>query len=301
MKNIEISVNEDYEERIDQYLAKKLDKLSRTHIQRLIKDSNVLVNGKSIKSRYMIKKGDLIKVGLPIIKDLELVGEDLPIEIIYEDEDIAIVNKPQGMVVHPAHGNESGTLVNALLFHIDNLSTINGDIRPGIVHRLDKDTSGLLIIAKNDYAHEKLVESFKDRNLKREYILLVHGVMKDYEGVIDFPIGRSQRDRKKMAVTDINSREAITNYRVLESFQKHTLVQANLVTGRTHQIRVHFSYINHPIVGDVIYSSYKSEFKLEGQLLHARKIGLIHPRTNLYMEFEKEIPERFGEIINFLK
>lgn len=301
MEIIEIYVDEDDEERLDSYLAKELNEVSRTYIQRLIKDGKVLVNQKESKPRYLIKEGDYIKVELPEPKVLDISAENIPLDIIFEDKDLAVINKPQGMVVHPAPGNYQGTLVNALLYHLDSLSSINGIIRPGIVHRLDKDTSGILVVAKNDTTHKILSEALKERVVKREYIALVHGNLKNDEGTINAPIGRHSVDRKKMSVTDKNSKDAITYYRVLERFNKYTLVQANLETGRTHQIRVHLSYVNHPIVGDPVYSNIKNDFGLHTQMLHARRIGFVHPITKAYMEFEAELPENFKLVIKALE
>lgn len=225
MELVEIYVDEEADERLDSYLARELDEVSRTYIQKLIKDNLVQVNDKNVKPKYLVKEGDYIRVSLPEPKKLEIKPENIPLDIVYEDKDIVIINKPQGMVVHPAPGNYSGTLVNALLFSIDSLSSINGIIRPGIVHRLDKDTSGLLIVAKNDFAHKFLSEELKQRNVHREYIALVHGVIKNDDGIINAPIGRNEKDRKKMAVTMKNSKEAITHYKVLERFMKYTLVE----------------------------------------------------------------------------
>jgi len=300
MSLIEIYVNEEDNERLDAYISMEIDEISRTYIQRLIKDNRVNVNGIIKKSSYLVKEGDWIKVDLPEPKKLELIPEDIPLDIIYEDSDVVIVNKPQDMVVHPAPGNYTGTLVNALLYQIDSLSSINGVIRPGIVHRLDKDTSGLLIVAKNDFSHRELSSQLKDRKVHREYIALVNGVLKDDSGRIDEPIGRDPRNRKKMTVINTNSKEAITNYWVLNRFQKYSLIKVKLETGRTHQIRVHFSHIKHSVVGDPVYSSGKNEFNLDKQLLHARKLGFIHPRSKEYMEFECPIPEAFKEIIDNL-
>ncbi|CAK7021618.1 RNA pseudouridine synthase [Tissierella sp. P1] len=301
MDIVEFYVDEDDNERLDAYLAKELDEISRSYIQKLIKEDLVYVNDKHVKSSYLVKEGDYIKVNLPEPKILEIIPEDIPIDIVYEDEDVAIINKPQDMVVHPAPGNYTGTLVNALLFHIDNLSSINGIIRPGIVHRLDKDTSGLLIIAKNDKAHRILSESLKERNVKRVYISLVHGILSDNEGTVNAPIGRHGTDRKKMTVTQKNSKEAITHYKVLERYDNYSLVEVNLETGRTHQIRVHMAYINHPVVGDPVYSKGKNEFGLDKQMLHAYKLGFSHPSTGEHMEFQIDLPEYFKNILDTLE
>ena len=290
---IELFVDEEDDERLDVYLAVQLNEVSRSFIQKLIKEGLVLVNGETKKPRYLVKEGDYIKVQIPKPKKLEIVPEDIPLDIHYEDEDIVIVNKPKDMVVHPAPGNYRGTLVNALLYHIDNLSSINGIIRPGIVHRLDKDTSGLLVVAKNDNSHRFLSEQLKNREILREYVAITHGVLKNEEGIIDAPIGRDPRDRKRMAVNARNGKGAITYYRVLDYLDGYTLVQANLKTGRTHQIRVHFKHINHPIVGDPVYSNRKEDRKYDGQFRHARKLGFIHPQTKEYMEIATDLPLAF--------
>lgn len=298
---IELFVNEENNERIDVYLTKELEELSRTCIQGLIKDKFITVNGSYIKPRYIVRKGDRIVVKLPKFKDIEVKPENIPIDILYEDSDIAIINKPQGMVVHPAPGNYSGTLVNALLYHMDSLSNINGIMRPGIVHRLDKDTSGVLIIAKNNYSHIKLADDLKKHEVKREYITLVYGVLDKDKGVINAPIGRNPIDRKKMTVIYENSKEAITHYRVIERYKGYSLVEATLETGRTHQIRVHMAYINHPVVGDHVYSNRKCEFNVNKQLLHAKIVGFNHPRTGEYMEFQAPLPDCFCKIIKKLR
>lgn len=300
MEIIEIYVDEDDNERLDYYLSTELNEVSRTYIQKLIKERLVEVNGVEKKPSYLVKEGDKIIVNLPKPKELEIIPEDIPLDIIYQDDDIVVVNKSQDMVVHPAPGNYTGTLVNALLYHIDSLSSINGVIRPGIVHRLDKDTSGILIVAKNDFSHRALSEQLKDRNVYREYIALVNGVLRNDKGTINAPIGRDPNNRKKMKVISINSKEAITHYEASKRYDKYTLVKAVLETGRTHQIRVHFSYINHPIVGDPVYSSGKNEFNLDKQLLHAHKVGIIHPRTKEYMEFECDVPQNFKEVLKKL-
>lgn len=301
MDIVELYVDEDDNERLDAYIAKELDEVSRSYVQKLIKEDLVYVNDKHMKSSYLVKEGDFIKVTLPKPKELEIIPEDIPLDIVYQDEDIVIINKQQDVVVHPAPGNYNGTLVNGLLFHIDNLSSINGIIRPGIVHRLDKDTSGLLIVAKNDKSHRILSANLKERNIKRSYISLVHGILSKNEGTINAPIGRHGNDRKKMTVTQRNSKEAITHYKILERYNNYSLVEVNLETGRTHQIRVHMSYINHPVVGDPVYSRGKNEFGLEKQMLHAYKLGFFHPTTEEYMEFKVDLPKYFRDILDILE
>ena len=297
MNVIEIYVGEEDNERLDYYLSLELDEVSRSRIQKLIKDGMIDVNGKPKKPSYLVKEGDSIVVRLPAPRALEIEAEDISIDIVYEDTDVAVVNKSQGMVVHPAPGNYSGTLVNALLYHMDSLSSINGVIRPGIVHRLDKDTSGLMVVAKNDKAHRFLSARLKDHLVYREYIALVHGNVKDDSGIVDAPIGRDQKDRKKMSVTYKNSKEAVSHYSVLKRYDKYTLVAVKLQTGRTHQIRVHFSHINHPVVGDPVYSKGKNEFGLDRQLLHARTLSLTHRSAGLDVEFQCPIPDVFRKII----
>lgn len=300
MKKIEINIEEEVLQRLDYYLSNILNYISRTEIQRLIKEGNVLVNGNVKKPKYLLKVGDNILINIPVPEKCEVLPQNIQLNIIYQDEDIAIIDKPQGMIVHPATGNYSDTLVNALLYNFKQLSDIGGEIRPGIVHRLDKDTSGLLIIAKNNFSHAILSQSLKKRDMKREYIALVKGVIKENTGIIDKSIGRNPNDRKKMAVVHENGKLAITRYEVLERFEKYSLVKAKLETGRTHQIRVHFSYIKHPIVGDPIYSN-KNEFNLKGQLLHSICVGFIHPRNGEYIEFNTEIPKRFEDVMKKLK
>lgn len=301
METIELYVKDDSIERLDAFIAKNLNELSRSYIQKLIKEQFIIVNDKPAKSSYMVKSGDQVKVNIPEPIKTEIIPEDLPLDIVYQDKDLLIINKAIGMVVHPAPGNYSKTLVNALLFHIDNLSSINGTIRPGIVHRLDKDTSGLLVIAKNDKTHRKLSEELKSRNIKRIYNVLVHGVVANDRGKINAPIGRHEKDRKKMSVTKKSSREAITYYKVLKRFNKYTFLEVQLETGRTHQIRVHMAYINHPVVGDPVYSKRKNEFAIDKQMLHAIKLGFVHPSTDKYMEFEIELPEYFKDINEILE
>lgn len=301
MKKYEICVEDEVNERIDSFLARELKKVSRTSISKFIKKGLVFVNNKKIKPKYIVKKNDIIKVNLPVPEKIELKPEDIKLDIIYEDSDIAIVNKPKEMVVHPAKGNESGTLVNALLYQVGNLSSENSKLRPGIVHRLDKDTSGALVVAKNNIAYRSLLNQFKKRTIKRKYIALVYGEFSMKEATISAPIGRNPINRKKMIVIDKNSKEAISHYKVLEEFENYTLVEISLETGRTHQIRVHMSYIEHPVVGDQIYSTRKNEFGVKTQLLHASTLGFIHPASNKYIEIQAEIPKYFKEIIRLLE
>ncbi len=302
MEKRQLRVDENEGKRIDIYLSEHLEDISRSSIKKLIKDKNVTVNGTEVKPRYIVKSEDLIEVSFEEeVEGVEIEKQNIPLEIIYEDSDLAVINKPQGMVVHPATGNLTGTLVNALLYHFDTLSTLNGEERPGIVHRIDKDTSGLLMIAKNDFAHESLAEQLKEHSTTRKYYALVEGRIKEENGTIDAPIGRHRIDRKRMTVTETNSKEAVTHFKVLERFEKYTLIEAQLETGRTHQIRVHMSYINHPVVGDPVYGYKNQRFKLEGQLLFAKIIGFVHPRTGEYLEFEVDLPDYFVKILNILR
>lgn len=289
--------------RLDKFLAEKLPDITRSHIKKLItEDAAVKVNQKNVKANQKVKPGDVIECTVPEAEEIEAVPEYIPLDIVYEDDCMLVVNKPQGMVVHPAPGNYTGTLVNALLYHCGSeLSGINGKKRPGILHRIDKDTSGLLMVAKTDSAHRALSEQIKGHSLTRAYIALVHGNIKRDAGRIDAPIGRHPTDRKKMTITEKNSREAVTDYRVLDRFLKYTLVECVLKTGRTHQIRVHMSKNGHPIVGDKTYGVKKEEFSLKGQLLHAYKIGFIHPETKKYMEFLSEPPEYFKNVLKSLR
>lgn len=287
--------------RLDAYISSANTDITRTSAQRLIEDGNILVNGKNVKVSYKIQENDKISVEIPKPKQIELKAQDIPIEIIYEDSDIIVVNKPKGMVVHPANGNPDGTLVNAIMAICkDSLSGIGGEIRPGIVHRIDKDTSGLLIVAKNDNAHVKMSEQIKNHEVKKTYIALVRGVFKENEATIDMPIGRSTSDRKKMAVNK-NGKNAITHIKVLKRFDKYTLLQVNIETGRTHQIRVHLSHIGYPIVGDYTYSNGKNEFDVIGQCLHAQKLEFKHPITQKDMCLEAELPQYFKDILDELK
>ena len=286
--------------RIDKYLLDKLD-ISRNKIQKLINDNNILVNGKSVKASYIVRVDDLIECDFLYKEKIDILPEDIPLDIVYEDDDLLVVNKPSGMVVHPAVGNYSHTLVNALMYHCNNLSQVNGVIRPGIVHRIDADTSGLLLVAKNDMAHVDLAKQISEKSVKREYIALVDGVIKEDTATIDAPIGRYVKNRKKMCVTADNSKDAITNIRVIERYKNSTLITCSLLTGRTHQIRVHMNYIGHSVINDPVYGSKKLVDPLFGQMLHARKIGFVHPRTHEYMEFSCEPPEKFLDILEMYK
>ena len=284
--------------RVDSYLSNKLD-YSRSKIVKMIKDGVVLVNGKSIKSSYILKSEDIIYIGEYKEEDMNIVAEDIPLDIVYEDDDLIVINKPNGMVVHPAIGNNHGTLVNALLYYSKNLSSINGEFRPGIVHRIDAYTTGLLIVAKNNKAHEILAEELSKKEISRKYIALVWGIIKEDTATIDAPIGRDLNDRKKMAVTSINSKDAVTHLKVLERFKDVTLIELSLETGRTHQIRVHMNYIGHPIVNDPVYGKRKI-IDNTGQCLHAFQIGFIHPITKEHLHFEAQLPKEFKDFINNL-
>lgn len=285
-------------ERLDVYLSEKLDK-TRSAIKKLIEDKNVTVNGKVEKAGKTLKEGDEITVILPDPVKLDLEAENIPLDIIYQDEDIAIINKPQGMTVHAGNGVHGSTLVNALLYHLDSLSGINGVIRPGIVHRIDKDTSGLLVVAKNDAAHVSLSEQIKNKTCRRIYLALVEGVVKENDGVIDTFIGRSDKNRTMMAVKQ-DGRRAITHYKVIRRYKDYTLMEFSLETGRTHQIRVHTKYLGHPIVGDPVYGYKTQKFKLNGQLLHAFRLELTHPRSGERMTFEAPLPDYFRAVLEKL-
>ena len=294
---MEIIVDEFDNVRLDSYISTKDETLSRATIQRLLEGNNITVNGTIKKNSYKVKKGDIIKIDMPELKESKLVAQDIPVEVVYEDSDIIVVNKPKGMVVHPANGNPDGTLVNAIMnICKDSLSGIGGEIRPGIVHRLDKNTSGLLIVAKNDNAHIKMSEEIKNREVKKIYIALVRGIIKEDEATINMPIARSKKDRKKMAV-DKDGKEAITHFKVLKRYDNYTLLEIKIDTGRTHQIRVHMSQIGHPVVGDDVYSNGKNEFGVEGQMLHARSLDFKHPITGKAIHLEAEIPEYFKKVI----
>lgn len=288
--------------RIDKFLSDAMPDVSRSYIQKLIKDQHIAVNKGQVKSNYKLSAGDEIKVSLPELKAPDIKPEELPLDILYEDNDILIVNKPKGMVVHPAPGHYSGTLVNAVMFHCrDNLSGINGVSRPGIVHRIDMDTTGSLIICKNDRAHQALADQLKDHHITRRYHAIVHGNIKEDLGTVNAPIGRHPVDRKKMSTHAPHGRNAVTHYKVLERFGNYTYIECELETGRTHQIRVHMASIGHPILGDQVYGPAKCPFKLQGQTLHAKILGITHPSTGEYMEFDAPLPNYFKDLLGKLR
>jgi 23S rRNA pseudouridine1911/1915/1917 synthase len=299
---IKLTVNEELEGvRLDKYIAENQDKFSREQVQKLIEDTYVEVNGRYQKSSYKVKNGDIIKIDEPEVKEATVEAQELPLDIVYEDNDILVVNKAKGMVVHPGNGNPDNTLVNAVLAHCkDSLSGIGGVVRPGIVHRIDKDTSGLLIVAKNDKAHINMSEQIKNHEVKKTYIALVRGNIKENEAKIDMPISRSKTDRVKMAV-DKKGKSAITYFKVLERFGDYTLIEVQIETGRTHQIRVHMAQIGFPIVGDFVYSNGKNPFNVVGQMLHSQKLDFKHPITGKDMHLEAPLPEYFEEIIQILR
>ncbi|MEJ6400622.1 RluA family pseudouridine synthase [Nicoliella lavandulae] len=284
--------------RLDKVCAELMKSISRSRAKELIQIGNILVNHQTVKPKYEVKSGDQIEISMPAPKKLDLVAENIPLSIVYEDDDVIVVNKPQGMVVHPAPGHPDHTLVNALLYHTP-LSNINGTLRPGIVHRIDKDTSGLLMVAKNNMAHESLSKQLKDKTNVRKYVALVHGVIKDDQGTVDAPLGRDKKDRKKQAIV-ADGRHAVTHYRVLERFLNYTLVECQLETGRTHQIRVHMKSIGHPIVGDPLYGPRKT-IKGEGQFLHAQVLGFVHPRTGKQLTFSAPVPPIFEQTLKHLR
>ena len=300
MEELVVKDNEQ-NKRLDMYIAEEKEELSRTTIKRLLEDGNILVNGIMQKASYKPETGDKIQINMPEVVETKLIAQDIPVPVIYEDKDIIVVNKPKGMVVHPANGNPDGTLVNAILAMCkDSLSGIGGEIRPGIVHRLDKDTSGLLIIAKNDLAHMNMSKQIQDRKVIKKYIALVRGTVPENEATIDMPIARSQKDRKKMAV-DKNGKEAVTHFKVLARYDKYTLLEVKIDTGRTHQIRVHMSYIGHPVIGDEVYSNGKNEFGVKGQMLHAKYLEFKHPITGKDIKLEAPLPEYFEEVLKQLE
>lgn len=297
----EITENEDGE-RIDKCLATLIDSLSRSYIQRLIKDEAVRVNRSPVKGSYRVKQEDQLEFELPEAVEPDIEPEDIPLDILYEDRDVIVVNKPKGMVVHPAAGHYSGTLVNALMYHCGKeLSGINGCMRPGIVHRIDMDTTGSVIACKNDVAHNCIAEQLKEHSLTRRYVAICHGVLREDEGTIDRPIGRHPMERKKMAVNERNGKRAVTHYKVLQRFRDYTYIECRLETGRTHQIRVHMASIGHPLLGDEVYSNRKSPYKLQGQTLHAKILGFRHPSTGEYIETEAPLPEYFEHLLKVLE
>lgn len=289
--------------RLDVYLAEEIEDISRSRIQKLIKDGNVTVNEKPVKANYRLLLGDRVSIVIPEAKAPDILPENIPLDILYEDSDVIVVNKPKQMVVHPAPGHYSGTLVNALMYHCkDDLSGINGDLRPGIVHRIDMDTTGSLVVCKNDLAHQSLSEQLKEHSINRVYEAIVHGNVKEDKGTVNSPIGRHPIERKKMSIHAKNGRNAVTHYEVLERFGNYTYIRCKLETGRTHQIRVHMSSIGHPLVGDEVYGPKKCPFsKLQGQTLHAKTLGFIHPRTGDYIEVEAPMPEYFVKLLEALK
>lgn len=298
MDEILITVPEDFSgQRIDKALS-ELTEFTRSHIQKILENGEVTVNNKVVSKGYKLSAGDEVSFVPPEPEPIQAEPENIPIDVVYEDDDLLVVNKPRGMVVHPAAGNPNGTLVNALLYHCgDSLSGINGVIRPGIVHRIDKDTSGLLIVAKNDFSHEKLAAQIKEHSFTRQYRAVVHGRFKEEDGTVDAPIGRSPKDRKKMCVTQKNSRSAVTHYEVLSQNEKFSYVKVTLETGRTHQIRVHMSHIGHPVAGDMVYGPKNGVTSLNGQCLHAGLIGFIHPRDGRYIELEADLPDYFRSFL----
>ena len=303
MNEILIEVPESFEgERIDKFLSVLLEDSSRNAIQKLIENGKVLVNGAVVNKKYKVNTDDEIKMLPSELKPLDAEPENIPLQIVYEDEHLLVVNKPRGMVVHPAPGNYSGTLVNALLYHCkDSLSGINGILRPGIVHRIDKDTSGLLIVAKTDKAHIGLAEQIKEHSFTREYNAVIVGHLKEQQGTVNAPIGRNPKDRKKMCVTQNNSKNAVTHYNVIEDYEGYSHISLKLETGRTHQIRVHMAHLGHAVAGDYVYGNDKKSAYLNGQCLHAIKIGFVHPITNEYLEFTSELPDYFTEFLSRLK
>lgn len=288
-------------DRIDKFLSESSTRFSRSSIAKIIEDGGVEVNGSLVSKNYKCKTNDKIVVRIPKVKPLDVIAENIPLDIVYEDRDLLVVNKPKGMVVHPAAGNYSGTLVNALLYHCGaSLSGINGVMRPGIVHRIDKDTSGLLIVAKNDISHSGLARQIKEHSFSREYECIVHGNIKEDSGTVHRPIGRNTKDRKKMAVTYKNSKDAVTHFSVIKRYGNFTHIRCRLETGRTHQIRVHMAYIGHPVAGDEVYGPKKVQKGLSGQCLHAKHIGFVHPRTGIWLEFESDLPDYFTAFLNKL-
>lgn len=302
MSQIRLEADESYmDERLDKFLSAVLPDQSRSYLQKMIKDGSVLVNGKAQKASYRMEDQDEVLVDLPELKEPEIEAENIPLDILYEDDDLLMVNKPKGMVVHPSAGHLTGTLVNAVMYHCkDCLSGINGVMRPGIVHRIDMDTTGVLVICKNDKAHNHVAAQLKEHSITRKYRAIVHGVIKEEEGTVDASIGRHPVERKKMAAGVKNGKRAVTHYRVLQRFRNHTYIECRLETGRTHQIRVHMASIGHPLLGDTVYGPAKNPLHLQGQTLHAQVLGLIHPSTGEYLEVEAPLPEYFEKLLKSL-
>lgn len=299
----ELFVTEDISgDRIDKFLSEQCEELSRSFLQKLLKAGEIFVNGKPVKASYRVVDGDSILFEVPEATEPEILPEDIPLDIVYEDHDVILVNKPKGMVVHPAAGHYTHTLVNALMYHCrEDLSGINGVLRPGIVHRIDMDTTGILIACKNDLAHNSIAAQLKEHSITRRYEAIVHGVLKDEEGTVDAPIGRNLQDRKKMCINHQNGKQAVTHYRVLKRFHDFTHIECRLETGRTHQIRVHMASIGHPLLGDAVYGPSKCPYKLQGQTLHAGVLGFVHPRNGEYMEFRAPRPEYFERLLKILQ
>ena len=299
MSLIHLDADENWmDERIDKFLSAQLPEQSRSYLQKIIKEGSVLVNGSPVKASYRMDDQDEVTIDLPELKEPEIEAENIPLDILYEDDDRLMVNKPKGMVVHPSAGHTTGTLVNAVMYHCkEDLSGINGVMRPGIVHRIDKDTTGVLVICKNDKAHNFVAEQLKEHSITRKYRAIVNGVIKEDEGTVNAPIGRHPTERKKMAINEKNGKHAVTHYRVLERFANHTYIECQLETGRTHQIRVHMASLHHPLLGDTVYGSQKNPYHLEGQTLHAMVLGLIHPSTGSYLEVTAPLPEYFQKLL----
>ena len=298
----EIFVGEDgTDDRIDKFLAEQCEELSRSFLQKLLKSGEVSVNGQAVKASFRLSEGDLIVFEVPEAAKPEILPEPIPLDILYEDEDVILINKPKGMVVHPAAGHYSGTLVNALMYHCrDSLSGINGVLRPGIVHRIDMDTTGVIIACKNDVSHRSIAEQLKEHSITRRYQAIVHGRLKTDEGTVDAPIGRNPQDRKKMSINDRNGKPAVTHYHVLNRFRDYTHIECRLETGRTHQIRVHMASIGHPLLGDVVYGPARCPYRLEGQTLHAGVLGFVHPRSGEYMGLSAPLAEYFEKLLRTL-
>ena len=302
MENYLFEIQEEQQMRLDKYLTEQFPEQTRSYLQKLIKDGEVLVNGKTVKAGYQLTKGDEVSVNIPEPKELDVEPQKMDLDIVYEDDDVILINKPKGMVVHPAPGHTTDTLVNGLLYHCkDHLSGINGVARPGIVHRIDRDTTGILIVCKNDMSHNSIAAQLKEHSITRRYRALVHGNVKNDTGTVEGPIGRHPVDRKKMAINERNGKPAVTHYTVLERFGNYTLIECVLETGRTHQIRVHMTSIGHPLVGDEVYGPAKCPFKLQGQSLHAMVLGFVHPRTGEYMEFSADLPAYFEDLLRKLR